>query len=100
MLLYGDMNKAKNKLETGMPPPGFCHKIYIVGVFDRNQNLLCTPLVYMHEYGPYKTLKKYINEVSLHISGWTDGQGPRRKLCLHFIVYLATPLTLKVLVNI
>jgi hypothetical protein len=26
--------------------------IYIVCLFDRNQNLLCTPLVYMHEYGP------------------------------------------------
>jgi len=29
----------------------------------------------MHEHGPYKTLKKNVNEVSLHISGWTDGQG-------------------------
>ena len=46
-------NKAKNKLETGMPPQGFCQKIYIVCLFDRNQNLLlCTPLVYMHEHGP------------------------------------------------
>ena len=69
-------NKAKNKLETGIPPLEFCQKIYIVYLFGRNENLLlCTPLVYMHEYGPYKTLKKYINEVSLHISGWTDGQG-------------------------
>ena len=43
-------NKAKSKLETGMPPLGFCQKIYIVCLFDRNQNLLlCTPLVYMHE---------------------------------------------------
>jgi hypothetical protein len=42
-----------------MPLPGFCRKIYIVCLFDRNQNLLlCTPLVYMHEHGPYKTLKK------------------------------------------
>jgi hypothetical protein len=30
--------------------------------FDRNQNLLLyTPLVYMHELGPYKTLKKNVN---------------------------------------
>ena len=55
-------NKAKNKLETGMPPPGFCQKINKVCLFDRNQNLLlCTPLVYMHEHGPYKTLKKIVN---------------------------------------
>ena len=41
-------NKATNKLETGMSPQGFCRKIYIVCLFDRNQNLLlCTPLVYM-----------------------------------------------------
>ena len=40
-------NKAKNKLETGMPP-GTCQKIYLVCLFDRNQNLLlCTPLVYI-----------------------------------------------------
>jgi hypothetical protein len=69
-------NKAKNKLETGIPPPGFCQKIYIVYLFGRNENLLlCTPLVYMHEHGLYKTIKKNVNEVSLHISGWTDGQG-------------------------
>ena len=42
--------------------PGFFQKIYIVCLFDRNQNLLlCTPLVYMHEHGPYKTLKKNVN---------------------------------------
>ena len=52
-------NKVKNKLETGMPPPGFCQKIYIICLFDRNQNLLlCTPLVYIHEHGPYKTFKQ------------------------------------------
>jgi len=28
----------------------------------------------MHEHGSYKHLKN-VNEVNLHISGWTDGQG-------------------------
>jgi hypothetical protein len=52
-----------------MPPLGFWQKIYIVCLFDRNQNLLlCTPLVYIHGHGPYKTFKKNVNEVSLHVS--------------------------------
>ena len=50
-------------------PPGFCQ---IVCLFDRNQNqLLCTPLVYVcMNMDPTKHLKN-INEVSLHVSGWT-----------------------------
>jgi hypothetical protein len=53
-----------------------CPRRDFVRKYDRYQSLLlCTPLVYMHEHGPYKSIKKNVNEVSLHISGWTNRQG-------------------------
>ena len=56
----GDLRtKLKNKLESGMPRSGILSEKKIVCLFDSNQNmLLCTPLVYIHEHGPYKTFKK------------------------------------------